>query len=247
MQTTRIAAVLILIMAIVYFLCRLLVKKIKFANLSHNREKDRLIRRHIARSLEESAPIHLDLGDSGESALGGGSMLSAAGATETVSAQMAFADEPWVITAPGGLASNLEKDALHMGMKAAAYGSSDDMDCTVYSAPSPMEHAAGNAAALDMAPSALHLAIGSFGTAPALTDTHCSKGEFLCVGGEDLVSQAVGTVSADAVYVGEQFAEIPGALDREEKQDPSLLAMDVIRWLVIGSIIIFAGFGLSGL
>ena len=69
----------------------------------------------------------------------------------------------------------------------------------------------------------------------------------LGIGGTDLVSQAVGTVSADAVYVGEQYTEIPEALDKTEKKSSALLAMDVMRWVVIAAIVVFAGFGLGGL
>ena len=120
-------------------------------------------------------------------------------------------------------------------------------DFGTFSGVSPFEHLSGNAAALEKAPSALHLSVGSFGAVPALTDTLYNKGEILGVGGTDLISQAVGTVSADAVYVGEQYAEIPDALDKTEKKSSALLAMDVMRWVVIMAIVVFAGFGLSGL
>ena len=247
MQTTRLTTVIILIMACIYLICRLLGKRIRLSSRAYNRAKDILIRSRIADSLEESAPIHLDLNDGGEGALGGGTVLTAAAATETVSAQMAYADEPWAITAPGGFAANLEKDAVQMGMKAADYSSAYSPDCSVFTGTSPLTHFTGNNASLDLAPSALHLAVGSFGTAPALADTLYNKGEALCVGGDDLLSQAVGTVSANAVYVGEQHTEIPDSLDHSEKLTTSLLAMDVMRWEIAAAIIILAGAGLSGI
>ena len=247
MQTTRLTAVMILIMAGVYLICRLLGNKSKLASRAFNRTKDRLIRSRIARSLEESAPIHLDISDGGDTALGSGCVLAAAQATGTVSAQMAYADEPWAITIPGGFAGNLEKDAVRMGMEAADYSNSYYADCSAFSGTAPFIHAAGNSAALEMQPSALHLAIGSFGTAPALNDTLYTKGEVLCVGGDDLISQAVASVSADAVFVGEQFNEISDSLDHAEKTNSSLLAMDILRLLVIGAVVVFAGIGLTGI
>ncbi|MBQ6504628.1 MAG: hypothetical protein IJI57_12020 [Flexilinea sp.] len=247
MQTTRMASVIILIMAVIYLICRLIGNRSKLVGRTYNREKDLLIRHHIAVSLEESAPIHLDLGDSGEAVLSGGAALAAAGAAESVSAQMVFADEPWVITAPGGIAVNIQKNAVRTGMEAADYSSSYSSDFGTFSGVSPIEHLTGNAAALEKAPSALHLSIGSFGAVPALTDTLYNEGEVLGIGGTDLISQAVGTVTADAVYVGEQYTEIPEALDKTEKKNSALLAMDVMRWVVIAAIVVFAGFGLSGL
>ena len=247
MQTSWLTAVFVLIIAGVYFICRLVGSRVSLVSRAYNRGKDRLIRSQIAKSLEESAPIHLDVNDGGESALGGGTILAAAKATETVSAQMVFSDEPWAITSSGGMAVNIEKDAVHMGMSAADYGSFFDSNCAVFTGMAPFEHLAGNSSVLEKEPSALHLSLGSFGASTALSDTIHSKGEVLCVGGDDLISQAVGTVTADAVYVGEQFAEIPNAMDHEEKKDPSLMAMDVMRWLVIGAIIIFAGVGLTGI
>lgn len=247
MQTTRLTAVIILIMAGIYLICRLFGKKSNFVSRAYNRPKDQLIRTRIAKSLEESAPVHLDINDNGENVFGGGSVLAAASATETVSAQMAFADEPWAITAPGGMPVSIEKDAVRMGMVAADYGNAYNTDCSVFAGAAPFEHITGNASALEKFPSALHLSIGSFGPAPALTDTLCTKGEVLCVGGEDLLSQAVAAVNADAVYVGEQYTEIPDSLDHREKTTPALLAMDVMRWVIITAILVFAGVGLTGI
>lgn len=247
MQASRLGAVIILAAALVYLICRLVISRFKLASRGYNRPKDQLIREQIAGSLEESAPIHLDIGTNGDGDLAGGSILAAAEATDTVSAQMAFADEPWMITGSGGLAASAEKDAVRSGMEAADYGNAYDADASLFTGSSPYFHEAGNRTALETAPSALHLSIGSFGAATALSDTLCAQGEILCVGGDDLLTQAVGTVSADAVYVGEQFTEIPDSLDREEKKNPALLAMDVMRWVLIAAVVIFAAAGLSGM
>ena len=247
MQASPAGAVIILGMVLIFLICWLIAGRIRIISRSYNREKDRLIRRQIAYSLEESAPIHLDIGSSGDGSLSGGAMLSAADATETVSAQMAFADEPWMITASSGVASANEKDSVQTGMDAADYGNSFDSDCTAFSGVAPVSHFAGNSSALEAKPSALHLSIGAFGSISALADTMCSKGDILCVAGDDLLSQAVGTVTADAVYVGEQFTEIPDSLSRKEKKDPALLAMDVFRWVLIAAIAVFTVMGLRGI
>ena len=246
MQASRVGAVIVLTMALIYLLCRLIIGRTRVVSRAYYRIKDDLVRKQIAHSLEVSAPIHLDIGNSCEGSLAAGSALSAAEATETVSAQMAFADEPWMITGSGGFMTAFEKDAVQTGMEEADYGSSYDADCAVYTGASGMEHAAGNAAALEMEPSALHLSMGSFGPAAALTDMASTRGEVLCVGGDDLVAQALGTVSADAVFIGEQFVEIPDSLHRMERKNPALLAMDILRWVLIAVIAAFAAMGLSG-
>ena len=247
MYSSKVGAVIILAIALIYLICRLAAGRIGLRSRAYGRDKDRLIRKQIAASLEESAPIHLDVGSSAEAGLSGGAVLAAADATNTVSAQMAFADEPWVITGGGGLAAAAEKDAVRMGMEAADYGNSFDSDCTVFSGVSSVEHGAGNSAVLEMEPSALHLSMGSFGPSGALADTLYTHGEILCVGGDDLLSQAAAAVSADAVYVGEQYTEIPDSLSRKEKKNPALIAMDVMRWVLIAAVVVFAVMGLSGL
>ena len=109
-------------------------------------------------------------------------------------------------------------------------------------------HTAGNSFTLEKEPNALHLSIGSAGpAAAALSDTLYSKGEILCVGGADLLAQDVGTVSADAVYVGEQYTEISDSLDHKEKKNPVLIAVDIMRWVIIAAVILFAAAGLSGI
>ena len=49
------------------------------------------------------------------------------------------------------------------------------------------------------------------------------------------------------IIVGEQFVEIPDSLSRKEKKDPSLLAMDVFRWVLIAAIAVFTVMGLRGI
>ncbi len=247
MQASMTGAVIILGMIMIYLVCCLATGKIRISSRGYHRDKARLIRRQIANSLEESAPIHLDIGNSSEGNLAGGVLLSAAEMTETVSAQMAFADEPWMITGSSGLAAAVEKDAVRTGMEAADYGNSFDSDCAVFTGVSSEVHMTGNSTALDMAPNALHLSMGEFGPVSALSDMVYSKGEALCIGGNDLLSQAVGTVTADAVYIGEQFTEIPDALARCEKKDAALFAMDVLRWLLIAGIAAFVVMGLRGI
>lgn len=247
MQASMAGAVIILGMTLIYLICRLIAGRISIVSRAYERDKDRLIRRQIAHSLEESAPIHLDTGTIGEGCLSGGALLSAGAATETVSAQMAFADEPWIITGGSGLSAAVEKDAVQTGMDAADYGNAFDADSVVFTGVSAVPHAAGNHAAVDMKPSALHLSMGSFGPVTALSDTVYAKGEALCTAGDDLISQAVSTVAADAVYVGEQFTEIPNALSRNEKKDPALLAMDVMRWVLAAAAAVFIFMGLRGI
>ena len=246
MQASRVGAVIVLTMALIYLLCRLLIGRIRIVSRAYYRFKDDLMRRQIANSLEVSAPIHLDIGNCCEGSLAAGAVLAAAEATETVSAQMAFADEPWMITGSGGFMTAFEKDAVQTGMERADYGSSFDADCAVFTGTSCMAHNAGNAAALEMEPSALHLSMGSFGPAASLTDMASDRGEVLCVGGDDLVTQALGTVSADAVFIGEQFVEIPDSLHRKEKKNPALLTMDILRWMLIAVIVAFGTMGLIG-
>lgn len=247
MQITAAGAVIIPGIIVIYLICLLVSRKVRLISRSYNREKDKLLRHQIADSLEEAAPIHLDIGNNNEGELSGGSVLAAAAATETVSAQMAFADEAWLITASDGMSAALEKDAVRNGMTMADYGNAYDPDCAVFSGTSPIEHGAGNCVVQETAPSALHLSMGAGGTACALSDVLYQKGEVICVSGDDLLSQAVGTVSADAVFVGEQVFEIPDSLDREEKKNAALMTMDVIRWLVIAAAAAFIAAGLSGL
>ncbi len=248
MRASSVEAVFILAVTGIYLICRLIGGHLRLTSRAYHREKDRLLRRQIEASLEYSAPIHLDIGSSSEGGLAGGAALSAAEAAATVSAQMAFADEPWVITAAGGLDTAVEKDTVRSAMEAADYGNSYDPDCTVFTGTGDIEHSAGNSFTLEKEPSALHFTIGSSGPASAaLSDTLYSKGEILCVAGDDLLAQAVGTLSADAVFIGEEYTEIPDSLDHKMKNDPALIAMDVMRWVVIAAVVLFAAAGLSGI
>ena len=248
MQASSVGAVFVLVVTGIYLICRLVGGHFRLTSRTYDREKDQLMRKQIETSLEKSAPIHLDIGSCCEGGLAGGASFAAAEATGTVSAQMAFADEPWVITAGGGLDTALEKDAVRTGMEAADYGSSYDPDCSIFTGTGDVEHAAGNSSQLEKEPNALHLSIGSAGPASAaLCDPLYSKGDILCVGGDDLLAQAIACVSADAVFVGEQYTEISDSLDNGKKNNPALIAADILRWVIIAAVVLFAAAGLRGI
>ncbi len=247
MQSSTIGAAVILVISVVYFASLIMKDNIKLVGRAYARGKDIRLRSQIANSLEEARPIHLDVGSTVEGNLGGGSVLVSMEATEAVSAQMAYADEPWTITASAGSAAAFEKDAVKRGMESADYSASYDADCAAMTGISTFAHLAGNYAVLEKEPVALHLSIGSFGPAAALNDPICSHGEVICAAGDDPLTQAVSVLTADEVYVGEQVYEIPDSLRRAERKNAALMTMDAVRIIVIVMILIFTLAGLSGI
>lgn len=247
MQSSTIGAAVILVISAVYLASLLLKDNIKLVGRAYSRSKDIRLRSQIASSLEEASPIHLDVGNTVEGDLGGGSVLASMEATEAVSSQMAYADEPWTITGSAGSAAAFEKDAVKRGMESADYSGSYDADCATLTGVSAFAHIAGNYAALEKDPVALHLSIGSFGAAAALNDPICSHGEVICAAGDDPLTQAVSVLTADEVYVGEQVYEIPDALRRGERKNAALMTMDAARIIVIVMIMVFTAAGLSGI
>ncbi len=247
MQSSAIGAAVILVIFAVYLASLILKDNIKLAGRAYARGKDMQLRSQIANSLEEASPIHLDVGNTVEGDLGGGSVLVSMEATEAVSAQMAYADEPWMITASAGSAAAFEKDAVRRGMETADYSGSYDADCAAMTGISAFTHLAGNYAASEKDPVALHLSLGAFGPAAALNDPICSHGEVICAAGDDPLTQAVSLLTADEVYVGEQLYEIPDSLRRAERKNAALITMDAVRIIVIVMILIFTAAGLSGI
>lgn len=206
-------------------------------------EKKQWLKERIADSLEECAPIHLNVGTASDSDLSNAAVLTAAEAGKTVSAQMAFADEPWLISSSSAAAGYFEKDAVKTGLDNADYGSDFDEDCTVYTGFSPVFHQAASDASLSNTPAALHLNIGSFGSTAALQDMGYDCSEGILTAGDDLSVQAVGLLTADRVFVGEESFELPLALKNEERTSPELLAMDVFRFAAaaVAAVVIILG------
>lgn len=247
MPSSAIGAAVVLVILVCYLLSLVLKNKIKLTGRAYSRGKDERLRSQIANSLEEARPIHLDVGNAFEGDLGGGSVLASMEATEAVSSQMAYADEPWAITGSAGSAAAFEKDAVQRGMENADYAGSFDADCAAMTGISAFTHTAGNYASLEKEPAALHLSVGAFGPAAALNDPLCSHGEVICAAGDDPVTQAVSMLTADEVYVGEQVYEIPDSLRRAERKNAALMTMDAARIAVVVVILIFTAAGLSGI
>lgn len=215
-----------------------LVNRKELFNRFYFRKKDRDLRLLMSNSLEESTPIHLDIGGTGGSEMISASAITAMRLTEVVSAQMAYSDEPWKITCNSGSATVFEKETVRKGLDIADYGNEFDSETAVFCGYSPLSHQTGMIALMDETPTALHLNIGAFGAEIALQDLAFKGDESVYIAGENPVSQAVGFVTADEIYIGEQVFELPDSISEEAKTDFRLLSMDLLRFGAIAAIVI---------
>lgn len=225
-------------------ICYLLRYKWQPKKRYYDRDKDIQLRRRISESLETSLPIHLDVASSLEGDLAGGSALAAISAAVVVSPQMAFADEPWIVSCGTGTLSCFERDAVKTGLATVDYGNDLAADNTDFSGFSPISHAIASLCSLNGARTTLHLNIGAFGPGIILQDMVFPANEGICVVSDDLLSQASGVLCSDELYIGEQSFEIPQVLNQQYHKAVSLIAMDILRLIFILSASVYSLFKL---
>lgn len=252
MNAINVSAVLIIIaVGIIAYAAALLFRDSIRVKPSHGMNtRKQWLKAGISDSLEKSEPIHLNIGIQNDSDLNSGAGLTAMTGVENVSAQMAFADEPWRISCGSAGVAFFEKDAVKIGLDNADYGNDFEEDCTRYCGFSPVLHQAASISMNEGKPVALHMNLGTFGSSAVIQDLAYAPDERIFIAGDDLASQAVGLITADQVMIGEEQTEISGYMSGDSETDPSLLTMDILRFSVLTVLIVTALieiFGKTGL
>ena len=201
-------------------------------------EAFRGLRRAIDMAVEDGTRLHLTLGstnilsDRTAAAFVGLSML------KRISRIAVHSDNPPITTSGDGALMLLSQDTIrstfrHMGSR------NYDPSLGRITGVTPFSYAAGTLAVLNEEGISTNIMAGSFNNEIALlTSVRDRLPVHTLAGSDNLASQAVLYASADEVLIGEELYAGASYVGAGKMHDASLHAEDVIRWLIIGIMVL---------
>ena len=203
------------------------------------------LHRAIGLAVEDGSRLHISLGRgqmlSRQSAIGyvGLSILDRIGRSTSIS------DRPPVATSGEGSLGILSQDSQRAAAKYLGV-ESDPMWGRVTGL-TPLSYAAGTLSFIEEEEIGANLLIGSFGNEVALITDAAERKEGMTLGGTDnLTGQAVMFAAAQEPLIGEETYAGGAYLGAGRMHTASLYAQDILRWVLIGLILIGALLKLFG-
>jgi len=201
----------------------------------------RRTRRAIGLSVEEGKRIHVSIGKASILSPNNASGLVGLNTADRISQFSMISDRPPVVSSGDGTLAILAQDTLRSTYRAVNILDNFNPHQGRLTGPTPLAYVAGTMPLMRGEGVSTNLLIGSFGPEVGLLLDSASHGKsFTVAGSEALDAQAVMYALADEVLIGEEFFAAPAYLQGTSMQVSSLRAQDVLRWVLVGVLLIGA-------
>jgi hypothetical protein len=192
------------------------------------------LRGQQSRAIESGQSLHLSLGTSG---IGGGNTattLAGLAILESLADEAAATDTPPMVTVADPTALVMAQDVLRRAYARQGNSAGYDPRAVRYVAASPLPYAAGAGDILSAEETSANIMAGVFGSEAAFIAEEGSKQAVLqAAGAADVAPLAVLYPSVNHLMIGEEMFAASSYMDNLPAHTGSLLAQDVIRWLLV--------------
>ena len=194
--------------------------------------------RAIGLSVEDGTRLLVGLGNESLLSGHGAAAFSGLSMLRPLTQRTALSDRPPVATAGEGALGLLAQDALQGGFDAAGFGEYFDPAAGRVAGLTPFSNAAGTLPILADERISAAAMIGHFGPeAGLLADAADREGVFMVGASDDLVGQAVWFASASEALIGEELFVASAYVGGRPAQTASVTVQDILRWLIIASLL----------
>lgn len=193
----------------------------------------------LERAVESGERVHLSLGTG--TLIGPGSAPAFAGLTilARLAYSTAMSDKPVLVSTGDGAMTILAQDTLASSYRKVNASSRYEHTSSRMLGPTPFSYVAAIPNMLDTEQISVNLLSGAFGSEGALTaDFGRRENAFVLAGTDDVQSQALLYATADYPLIGEEVFAGGAYLDMGDMHHSSLRTQDVVRFVIIGLIII---------
>ncbi len=191
------------------------------------------LRGQQSRAIESGQSLHLSLGTSGVGGSNTATTLAGLAILESLADEAAATDTPPTVTVADPTALVIAQDVLRRAYTRHGNAASYDPRAVRYVAASPMPYAAATGHILSVEESSANVMAGVFGSEVAFITEEGSKQAMLQVAGAaDVAPLAVLYPTVNHLMVGEEMFAASGYIDNLPVHTGSLLAQDVVRWLL---------------
>jgi hypothetical protein len=205
------------------------------------------LRRGIGLAVEAGQRLHISLGHGGVSDVRGASTLVGLSMLQRVARAASISDRPPVATSGEATQAVLSQDTLRSAYNNIGAAGQYDPDSGLLTGVTPFSYAAGAMPVIIDQHVSMNILAGHFGSEVALiTDAAERSGAKSLAGSDNITAQSVLFATADEPLVGEELY-VAGAYARSGPLHmASLQAQDIVRWVVIGVILVGSALKLVG-
>jgi hypothetical protein len=201
----------------------------------------------IGRAVEEGGRLHISAGRGGVITPQSASTLAALILLRRAADLTSAGDRPPMATSGESLTTLLSDDLLRAAYRAATGLSASFINGRL-SGLTPFSYAAGALPVIYDESVSANILLGHFGLESALlTDAAERKRAFTLAGSDSLPAQAVLYATAEEPLLGEDIYAAPAYLHPAAMHLASLRTQDVLRWLIIGTVVLGALLKAGGL
>ena len=197
------------------------------------------LQRAIGLAVEDGKRLHVSLGKSDILSPNSASSLVGLSTLERIAQLSMISDRPPIATSGQGNLSVLSQDTLRAGYRTSNALDQYDPDRGRLAGPTSLSYTAAAITIIHDENISAHLLVGSFGPEVGLlTEAIDQDNAFSLAASDSLPAQAVLYATAQEPLIGEELFAIPGYLQTNPIHIASLLTQDVLRWVLIVSILV---------
>ena len=199
------------------------------------------LRRAIGRSVEDGGRIHVSIGKSSIFSATNASALVGLSTLERIAQLSSVSDRPPIATSGDGTLSILSQDTLRAAYRIANATDLYDPERGRLAGATPFSYIAGTLPVIRDERVSTNILLGNFGPeAVLLAEASDQQNAYTLAASDALATQAVLYATAQEPLIGEELFAVPAYLQAGPVYQASLRVQDILRWVVIALLIIFA-------
>lgn len=197
------------------------------------------LNRAIGLAVESGTRLHLSFGSSNLFSVRGASALAGLAMLHKLSERTSLSDRPPIVTSGDASLAILSQDTLQSGYRAAAAEEQYRFSTGRLTGLTPFSYAAGTIPVTRDESVSTNVFIGNFGAESALLVEAAERENSTVIAASDNVSaQAVFYATSQDPLIGEELFAAGAYVGAGAAHDASLTVQDILRWLIIGAILI---------
>jgi hypothetical protein len=237
--------IFLLLAFILFFIFFLIQRKKPGATLRNIPALERM-RKAVFLSVEEGKRLHLSLGNASILRSNNASALVGLSVLERLTQVCMVSDRPPVATSGDGAFTLLSQDTMHFAYRSGNAVQQYHPSLGRMTGVTPFSYAAGTLPVLHNEKVSTNILIGNFGPEVAyLCEATEQNGGFTLAASDSLTAQAVMEAVADEPLGGEGLFALPAYLQATPMFISSIRTQDVLRWVLIATLIGGAVFKLA--
>ena len=205
------------------------------------------LRRAIGLAVEDGKRLHVSIGNADVLSPNSASAFVGLSTLNRIAQLSMISDRPPIATSGDGSLAILSQDTLRGAYRSGNALEQYDPTRARLAGTTPMSYIAGAIPIVHDESVSANILVGSYGGEVALlTDAIDQKNAFSLAASDSLTAQAALYATANEMLIGEELFAIPAYLQAGPFFTSSLYAQDILRWIVIGAILVGSALKLVG-